>query len=128
MAANPTFRLLTVVLASLASLGVESLAVAQRIVPGYVVLTSGESLQGAIRLSSPIEQQLEVRFIPLAANQVLKLPVTKVRAYGYVIGEDTVRYVACPVQLGYPVVFRSRVAGQSSASLKQLRMTLFGCC
>lgn len=115
MAANPTFRLLTV---ALVSLGFASEATAQRLVPGYVLLTSGDSLPGAIRLSSPVEQQLEVKFIPLAANQLLKFPAGKVRAYGYVTGDDTVRYVACPVQLGYPVVYCSRIAGQANAFYK----------
>lgn len=111
MAVNPTFRLLTVVLVSL---WFDSEAMAQRLVPGYVLLTSGDSLPGAIRLSSPVEQQLEVKFVPLAANQLLKFPATKVRAYGYITGNDTVRYIACPVQLGYPVVYRTRVAGQGN--------------
>ena len=113
MAANPTCRLLAIVLVSF---WFESGAAAQRMAPGYVLLTSGETLQGAIRLSSPIEQQQEVKFVSLAANQLLKFPALKVRAYGYVTGEDTVRYVACPVQVGYPVVYRTRVAGQASAS------------
>ncbi|MBC8082147.1 MAG: hypothetical protein H7Z21_02955 [Hymenobacter sp.] len=86
-------------------------AVAQRLAAGYVVLTSGDTIRGAIRLSSPIEQQMEVKFIPLAANQLFRLTPAKLRSYEYVYGEDTVRYVACPIQLGYPVIYRTRVRG-----------------
>ncbi|WP_375434257.1 hypothetical protein [uncultured Hymenobacter sp.] len=116
MLADTTLRLLTI---ATVSLWFDGRATAQRLVPGYVILIAGDSLPGAIRLSSPIEQQREVKFVPLAANQLLKFSPEKVRAYGYMSAKDTVRYVACPVQLGYPVVYRTKVAGQDNTFIEK---------
>lgn len=97
-------------------------AAAQRLAPGYVIMISGDSIRGAIRLSSPFEQQLEVKFVPLTAERLVKLQPAQLRAYGYVQGHDTVRYAACPVQLGYPV--QHRIGGLANDTtwilLKQL--------
>jgi hypothetical protein len=77
---------------------------AQRLAPGYVITASGDSIRGAIRLSSPMQQQFEVKFVPLLlADRLLKLAPSDLRAYGYVYNHDTARYVACPMQVGYPV-------------------------
>lgn len=77
--------------------------IAQRLAPGYVIMASGDSIRGVIQLSSPTQQQFAVKFVPLSADRLLQLAPSDLRAYGYVHGHDTTRYVACPMQVGYPV-------------------------
>ena len=70
-------------------------AAAQRLRAGYVVTTGGNSLRGAIRVGgAPVDRQQRVRFVPLAGTGHLRLSPAQARAYGYVLGPDTVRYVA----------------------------------
>ncbi len=89
---------------------------AQRVCPGYVVLANGDSLRGAVHLTSAFEQQQFVKFIPLAAasTKPLRLADDEVVAYGYVRGPDTVRYRNCgPALAAVPVV----LAAERNAAL-----------
>ena len=68
---------------------------AQHLRAGYVVTAGGDSLRGAIRVGgAPLDRQQRVRFVPLAGTGRLRLGPAQARAYGYVLGPDTVRYVA----------------------------------
>ncbi|TPG64486.1 hypothetical protein EAH73_15025 [Hymenobacter nivis] len=97
---------------------------AQRVCPGYVVLANGDSLRGAVRLTSDFEQQQFVKFIPLDAPTAkpLRLTDAEVLAYGYVRGPDTVRYRNCGPELSSaPVVL---AAGQRAALFPISRLRL----
>lgn len=115
-------RLLWSVLASLSLL--PAAARAQRVCPGYVVLANGDSLRGAVHLTSDFEQQQFVKFIPLhaATAKPLRLTDGEVVAYGYVRGPDTVRYRNCGPELAsVPVVLAS---GQQGALFPLSRLRL----
>ncbi|WP_125916409.1 hypothetical protein [Hymenobacter coccineus] len=97
---------------------------AQRVCPGYVVLANGDSLRGAVHLTSDFEQQQFVKFIPLhaASTKPLRLTDAEVVAYGYVRGPDTVRYRNCgPDLASAPVVL---AVGQRAALFPISRLRL----
>lgn len=99
-------------------------APAQRVCPGYVVLANGDSLRGAVHLTSDFEQQQFVKFIPLASPDAKPLRLTdeEVVAYGYVRGPDTVRYRNCgPALASVPVVLAT---GRSAALFPISRLRL----
>ncbi|GAB3856023.1 hypothetical protein GCM10028822_27780 [Hymenobacter terrigena] len=88
-------------------------AAAQHLLSGYVVMVGGDSLRGALHVSgSPLEQQRLIRFVPLSGSVRLSLGPAQARAYGYVQGTDTVRYVSFSLPTG--------VAGTRELFLKQL--------
>jgi hypothetical protein len=93
---------------------------AQHLVAGYVVTAGGDSLRGAVRVArEPLDRQRQVRFVPLADRDRdrlrLRLGPAQVRAYGYVRGLDTVRYVSVAMPTGpaglHPVFLRQLVNG-----------------
>ena len=97
-------------------------ALGQRVCPGYVVLADGDSLRGAVRLTSDFEQQQFVKFIPLAADKMLRLTDEQVVVYGYVRGPDTVYYRNCgPALVAVPVVLAS---GRAAAMFPVSRLRL----
>ncbi|MFD1467389.1 hypothetical protein ACFQ48_04065 [Hymenobacter caeli] len=98
---------------------------AQRVCPGYVVLANGDSLRGAVYLTSDFEQQQFVKFVPLAADspKPLRLSDDVVRAYGYVQGPDTVRYRNCgPALASVPVVLASSRSAAALYPTSRLRL------
>lgn len=73
---------------------------AQCLWPAYVVMHSGDSINGAIRLSPMHQQQARIKFVPLPGATQLVLRPEEVRSYGYIKGIDTVRYLACSFPMG----------------------------
>ena len=104
-------------------LGLVPAARAQRLCPGYVVLASGDSLRGAVHLTSDFEQQQFVKFIPLAQAKPVRLTDAEVVAYGYIRGTDTVRYRNCGPELSsVPVVLAASRSAAALFPISRLRL------
>lgn len=104
-------------------LGPGPAARAQRVCPGYVVLANGDSLRGAVHLTSDFEQQQFVKFIPLTQTKPVRLTDAEVVAYGYVRGTDTVRYRNCGPELAsVPVVLAASRSAAALFPISRLRL------
>ncbi|MDB5234662.1 MAG: hypothetical protein JWR44_1655 [Hymenobacter sp.] len=100
---------------------------AQHLWPGYAVMLNGDSVLGAVRVSSAQQQQSHIRFVPLSGTMLLLLRPEEVRAYGYIKSNDTVRYISCSFPVGTVSSYTKLVNGQRQVvhGMATLVMRLF---